>query len=497
MKKITIIILVLVTIMQVSCKKSLEQDPISNISSGNFWKTENDAAGALTGMYVDFRTVAQAQLFVWGELRSEVLGRAQGGTVGFEAFYDQTLNKSTGALSPTVAGNYSWANAYKTINTANLLLKYVPQISFLSEATKNNTLAQAYAMRAFLYFAMVKTWGGVPIRTEPTESYDPATIQLPKSTKAEVFALIKADIDKALALYTANIFETGRNRWSKPGTSALKADVYLWTAKQMAGGNADLNIALAAINDVQTADVTLLPNYNDVFNYINKGNKEIIMASRFQLLEGGGNYFENMHLNALPSGLSQATKDAIGGVGVGNAGNSIMQINAAIRNRFTTDDQRRDGTFYEVYTTANVFLSAITTKGKGVIDNGTRIFRNDVVIYRYADILLMKAEIKNALGQDPSTEMNQVRTRAYGTNFSKHVFVNGSPAQNDAAILQERLFELTTEGKRWWDLVRFGKAFELVPALQTKVGQDYLLLFPIGTGTTTLEPLVTENTGWE
>lgn len=73
-------------------------------------------------------------------------------------------------------------------------------------------------------------------------------------------------------------------------------------------------------------------------------------------------------------------------------------------------------------------------------------------MYRWADILLMKAEIKNALGQDPTTEMNQVMQRADATAL----FVNSSQSANDDVILNERLKELAFEGKAWWDLVRFG-----------------------------------------
>jgi hypothetical protein len=108
----------------------------------------------------------------------------------------------------------------------------------------------------------------------------------------------------------------------------------------------------------------------------------------------------------------------------------------------------------------------------------------------------MKAEAKNALNQDPSTEINLVRQRAYGTAYSAHIFVNGTKDVNDAAILKERLLELAFEGKRWYDLVRFGKAFELVPSLQAKAGQTNLLLSPINNATLALEPKVTQNPGY-
>ena len=109
----------------------------------------------------------------------------------------------------------------------------------------------------------------------------------------------------------------------------------------------------------------------------------------------------------------------------------------------------------------------------------------------------MKAEVENALGQDPSAEINMIRQRAYGTNYSTHVFVEGSKDQNDSAILKERLLEFCTEGKRWWDLIRFGQAFNLVPSLKGRGSDTYLLLFPIGQTIISLEPLVTENPGWQ
>lgn len=491
MKRVILNLFILLAVCLVSCEKVLELEPTSSITAASFWKTENDAMGALNGMYVDLRQVAAFNLFAWGELRSDAMSRALAGTVGYDVYYDNALN--------TINPGAGWATVYKTVNSANLLIKYAPQIDFLDESLKSSILAQAYTMRAFLYFAMARTWGGVPIRTEPTESYDPLTIQVPRSTVEEVFQLIKSDLDQALALFPTNDFDAGRIKWSKAGASALKADVYLWTGKRLDGGTADFNTALAAIEAVQTADVALLPVYADIFSYDNKGNQEIIMASRFEVLETGHNYFSTMYVTASnnPKNVTPETAEMVGALGVGNNGNSIMQVSDLVRDQFSEDDQRKVGTFFEIYSTEGEFMVAITTKGSGTVDGGTRHFKNDVILYRYADVLLMKAEAKNALGQDPSPEINQVRERAYGEHAADHIFVSGSREQNDEAILKERLLELTTEGKRWWDLVRFGKVFDLVPTLQGRHPETYLLLFPIGTEVRTLEPLVEENPGWE
>ncbi|MEO6917251.1 MAG: RagB/SusD family nutrient uptake outer membrane protein, partial [Chitinophagaceae bacterium] len=394
----------------------------------------------------------------------------------------------------------TWTGYYSIVNAANLIIKYAPGVSFSTEASRNDFLAQAYTMRAYVYFLMARTWGELPIRTTPLEDYNFEAVQIPKSSLTEVFALIKSDIEKALQLFPANTFQTGRNLWSKPAANALKADLYLWTAKRMGGGSADLTTALDACNAAQTADATLLPAFSTIFDYNNKGNKEVLMAVNYVAVEAIDNYFFNGWLSVTTAYV--ATTDPAGKAAVGQlGGNNIWSPSALVRNQFTTDDQRRNATFIEVYNInptsgAKTVFGSVINKGDGTVISGTRYFADDIILYRYADVLLLKAEAKNGLGQDPSAEINLVRQRAYGTAFSAHIFQNGTKEVNDAAILQERLFELAYEGKRWWDLVRFGKAFDLVPSLQSNRGKDYLLLNPINALTLSLEPKVTQNPGY-
>ena len=169
-----------------------------------------------------------------------------------------------------------------------------------------------------------------------------------------------------------------------------------------------------------------------------------------------------------------------------------------LREQYAPDDSRKDATFLEIYKTVEgerKYYGTMAMKGRGTVVSGVRYFVDDIILYRYADVLLMKAEAKNGLGEDPTDEMKEVRERAYGEKYADHAFVNGTPAENDAAILQERLLEFAFECKRWWDLVRFDKAFELVPSL---VGRDNpeLLYFPIPNSVLSLEPLVEPNPGW-
>ncbi|EPR66595.1 putative nutrient binding outer membrane protein [Cyclobacterium qasimii M12-11B] len=464
------------------------------ITTESFWKSEGDAEGALIGMYVNLRSISTSTLYYLGEARADVVTLGTVGDGGWSKYY---MNR----LQPDDAGP-SWQSLYTLVNSANLILKYVPEIDFASEDRKNTILAEAYAMRAFTYFVMTRTWGDLPLRMDPTESENPEFTQIERTAQSEIFQFIKEDIDQALQLFSDNNYAENKMFWSKPATSALKGEVYLWTAKQMEGGSADFQTALDAFEDIQTTNISLLDNYEDVFKYENKGNDEILMAVRFAELESAGNnYFNAMYLigSAIPTNISDEAKETIGAIGGGS--NNITVPTEYVKSLFTNDDQRKDASFYEIFTIgeedALTYYTTIVTKGSGTVIGGSRNFIDDIILYRYADVLLMIAEAKNALGEDPSMEINQVRMRAYGDQYSNYAFTSGTIEENDEIILEERLRELAFEGKRWWDLVRFNKAIEMLPSLSEKDDPEQKILWPISTAVLSLENKIVQNPGYQ
>ena len=135
----------------------LEVDPTSVITSDSFWQTESDAEGGLAGMYVKLRTESVENLFIWGELRSETLESEAIVGDNYMKYRENDLSASFGP---------SWQGLYSVVN--------------------------------YVYFTMAKIWGGVPIRTEPMEKYDAATVHKARATLEEVFTLIKDDLKDAL-----------------------------------------------------------------------------------------------------------------------------------------------------------------------------------------------------------------------------------------------------------------------------------------------------------
>lgn len=483
------VILMMYIALTFSCTDIIETEPVSTITVSSFWKSEEDAQGGLYGMYNQFRVFADATLVLVGEARSEVMGHGIQNADFRIKYFENTLSETDADLH--------WRQMYRIVNYANLIIKFVPEIEFSDEDAKNNIIAQAYAMRAYIYFVMAKTWGDLPLVTEPVEGYDAETTFKERTPVSQIFDIIKSDIDQALGLFTNNDYNSNRSIWSKPATNMLKAEVYLWTGKTMGGGESDISAALAALTEAENSDVALLDNFSRIFDYDNKGNDEVILAVNFTDLEASNNYFADMYINAndVSPAIDEQTLAIIGQA----SGYNWWAPTELIRNQFSDDDQRKDASFLEIYTTEDgnqSFLTSIVLKGNGFVDGGVRKFLDDIIIYRYADLLLMKAEAKNALGQDPSDEINQVRQRAYGDQFDAHMFVNGSQQENDEAILQERLFEFAFEAKRWWDLVRFGKAFELVPTLQGRESEEHLLLWPIPMSTLSLNSKVVQNPGY-
>lgn len=473
MKKILIYGITIISLISFNSCNKLDLAPEDYYASGNFWKTPAQVDGAMTGLHSNLRGY-HFTFYIFGEMRGGLLKTGTGATgtssLNSGSFIQQDIRESNPGVS-------SWGQVYSAmVQVNNFIYQLENNISFLNDAQKSYYLGQAYGLRAYYYFHLVRSYGRVPLVTEPK-----VVISTPKSqteafvprskTEKETFDLIKSDIDKSVNSFAGNyVSKANKGQWNLAATQLLKAEVYLWTAKvamdKAAPENTagDLSIARAAVEEV-IPKYTLQSNFADVFDYTKKGNSEIIFALRY--LQGEATNFFNSFLyqQSDPMG-SFVDKDGNSLSGdplniSGGGGILRYEYKYDLYNQFAAGDERADATFFPFYktpVTANTSF-IILRKFLGTVVNNNRSFSDDVPVYRLADAYLLLAEIKNKQGQDPSNEINIIRKRAFGDNIpAGQEYVNGSFEQNELAILWERTKEFVGEGKRWYDLRRMQDA---------------------------------------
>ncbi|MEP6627698.1 MAG: RagB/SusD family nutrient uptake outer membrane protein, partial [Ginsengibacter sp.] len=269
-------------IVSLSCSKKLDLAPVSSISDASFWKTPDQVDAFVAGIHTAFRNnVGQFQYL--GEMRSDIFGTDPGSSSAFTGEATQGVEKLwTNNLDADNSGVSNFGNFYFNINQLNLLIKKLNTTDLVTPANKNYYLGIGYGMRAFYYFQMLTTWGKVIIQTDPVTAIDSFNLAKGASGTDAVMALIKSDIDNSVKSFATDYtFKQQKGYWSKPATLMLKANVYLWTSYR-GGAAADATTAENALMDIQSnaGGLSLVPSFANIFGSANKGNSEIIFASR-------------------------------------------------------------------------------------------------------------------------------------------------------------------------------------------------------------------------
>ena len=509
MKKIITIIFCLTALSVLNACKKLDLAPEDYFGSGNFWKNAAQVDGAMTGLHSQLRS-NQFTFFTLGELRGGTFKDATGATGTSSLNSASVIRQDVRESSPGIT---NWAGMYGPIFQINNFIYQVNNTSFLSEADKNYYLGQAHGLRAYYYFHLYRTYGRLPLATEPKVlTNTPATsadAYLARTkTEKETLDFIKSDVDKSVTMFGSNLTTKGQgSQWSLAASQMLKAEVYLWLAKVKTDGQQptsvaqDLATARAAVESV-IPNYTLQANFADVFKYANKGNKEIIMSLRYSLGEATNNYAQFVYAITDPmTSFVGADGKALTGdpLQVAGSGSIIRyEYKYDVFAKYGNDDTRGRATFFDFYkapVATNQFV--VLRKFLGTISDNARNFSDDIPVYRLAEAYLILAEIKNKQGEDPSTEINNLRRRAYGT-APFPAFVSGSFEQNELAIFEERGKELVAEGKRWYDLRRmqdasgeplaFRKDLPLVGVLDRS--ESHKLLWPIDRSTLNADELL-------
>src|SRR5690606_33180029 len=377
----------------------------------------------------------------------------------------------------------SWTDFYGALNNINFLLSVADDLSFSNEQARNQMKAEALFLRATYYFYITRIWGDVPLLTEPVLS--PDTEVVARTPVAQVFAQINSDISESISLFPNDGF-VDKNFASKPAAYALQADVKMWTGKVLGGGVADFDAALTAIQNIENQGARLLDSFNDVFD--TKKNEEIIFAIFNDRDEVNNHYASTLSVR-------DVNYDPLASPDIPGSSANVRENyspSEGIRNLFTSNtDIRADRTFLPFYLeVGGPIISYSQTRYYGEIIDGIRLFTNDFIIYRWADMLLLRAEAytaKNDL-ENAIIALDLVRNRANNDDYA------GLMDQNSVnlEILAERGRELFLEPKRWWDLRRFHadgsiNIYDFVPNFQD---QETPLYWSVSTSVMAQNPLI-------
>ena len=461
-----------------SCADKLDLSPQDWYGAGNFWTTEAQAIGNISAQMATFRGFNYQNTRLFGELRggAYVVAGSDGVVINDIPVIEQNLSQT----------NYGVANFggyWKAIADANLFIDKVEESDLFSkQETKDYCLGMVYGMRAYYYFIMYRNYGGVPLRLVPdveNGNYDVSTLYKGRAKASEVLAQIKSDIQKSLQYFgsqTTFNFNGSQNNakyyWSKAATEMLAGEVYLWSAKVAVGDQAAAPADLATAkthfqNVVNNYDLSLQPNFEDVFSTSNRRNSELIFALAYSETEASNPLPQQYCYNMLTGGATTGVAYDITGSIFGNPDQysgpqARSQYSNAMWFKFDAEDSRRDATFTSSWQDAAVtqLRGTFTRKFLGGISkaSGYRAFDADQPIYRLALAYLSLAEIANMEDNTADVEkyINMIRERAYGENWDaeKYGFKAGSFVENEVAILHEKDKEFVQEGQRWYDVRR-------------------------------------------
>lgn len=489
----------------VSCTKKLDEVvPQDAVSKDQALKDPNAARTLYHGMYGLFRSYT-GTFYQLGEMRSDIWTDGLF-TESVEAGFQNQYRHNISHLNVPFA---NWAGFYNLIYNFNNILKLYPQTP-LPQDEKNRALAEVYGLRAYVYYTMARTWGAVPLNTEPVETISNAAETYKRRTSVDTIMMqVKADIEESLRLFgTANTLPAGKRvYWSRVASLILKGDVYLWTGTHMGGAVTDFTTAknsLLEVRNLEGATLGLQENYAHIFDPTRKNNnKEIIFAVNYELQQAQLGVFGNFLVNSIQANtlsFAQAPTPTVSSVYPYVNGANRIGMNQAMIDRLTNGaaDQRISNTFRIMYSTAapHGVRGVLLTKYIGTTAGTSQIYNNDYPVYRFADVLLLLAEAKAKLGEDPAAEINIIRQRAYGAGYP--VYASGTVTENMNAILEEYLREFIAEGKRWWALRRAGDSYVYAninptyfsPATAAK------FLLPLSKGMLDNDPMLEQTAGY-
>jgi tetratricopeptide (TPR) repeat protein len=427
---IHIIFMVGIIFLLGSCTDWMELEPEDKLIRQEFWQKEGDVEAVTAAMYDAFRETS---------LKSLMMGEVRGDMMYFDA--NQFSDYARIAESDIQYDNpeVKWEKYYFTINLANTLIQFMPEVlendELFTVTEMERIKAEALFIRSLSYFYLVRLYKDVPMLLSASSS-DTVDFYIEESDEdvvldqiisdleyAETIAVSKENIDDNTSQFMSDL-TLFKGRANKYSIQAVLADVYLWKE--------DYQKCIEYCDKLIGSNLYSLEIETDWFKlYVPGNSKESIFEIQY-------------------SELNQETNPIY---------DKLVPITGSSRASFY------DWVWDDLFVTSDVRIAnddfgpvskylLMDTEGKGSRRDFSQKDAN-YIYYRYADILLMKAEALAELNEFSESQelINEVALRA-GT---PSVFLDQSITEFRTAILNERAREFAFEGKRWFDLLRFAK----------------------------------------
>ncbi|KAA6438474.1 RagB/SusD family nutrient uptake outer membrane protein [Dyadobacter flavalbus] len=444
-----------------SCSDILEEKPKS-LASENFYNTAAEAKAAVNAIYGPMRSDGGVGINYPAQLEGLAdYGNSRGTQTPVSLYQglDNTNINRVGSI---------WTSFYQSIRNANLVISNVPKGTSMTDAEKTSFVAEAKYLRALIYFAMVRNWAGVPLRTEENMT----VADIPRASVPDVYALILADALEAEQNLPDNPSEIGRpTKWA---AKTLLSEIYLYQedwasakarAKEVIDSKKYALVEVAVAEDFQKIyGPEVVTTSEEIFYFKFSRQQGFGLVSYAHRKIGPYNYYG-------PGGVYAQYTDSVS--------------NSVIKN-WDYKDLRKPHILYNV----DIGLGATSCLFRKYRDPlATAGAGNDYPWYRYADLLLFHAEADARAAKAVTAEglesLNKVHRRAYGMNSNAVSAIDfklsdfPTLASFIDKVVQERGYETMYEGKRWNDLKRLGIAKQRILEVKNIVVADKHMLWPI------------------
>lgn len=511
--KLHIVTLGVIGLIMTSCFDNfLDTDSKTESSTGNFYKTINDAKRALYGCYDGWQCTTSngsVAFYVTSQIMADECFGATGNTDGLAY---QVIDRFDMSQSPADMNIFegTWKDYYAAIYRCNELIAHEEQIDWKENNKIRGTyMGECRVLRALLYFDMVRLWGNIPLLTEPVNE------NKAQADPDEVYAAIVEDLKYAVENIPADAYpraEAADNdgHITKYAAEALLARVYLYYTgyygKELAGvtkaevlaGLEDVissneyqlvsefkNLwpAASSVSKDVPADEAAKENYvygwdpekTTYVSFDGGVNNEAVLTQKFNYTQDyngnsdGNRWLVMMGVRGISSspygkgwGACTVHPKMWSAYGSGDTRRTASIINLEGEGVAAAKDfekkHKKDQREYTGYTVKKYTTMAYadgTDAVEGLGDGDFQISQyQDFLVVRFSDVLLMAAELGSA---NAKTYLNTVRKRAYTTDSEGSIsgeFKEVEPTKEN--IMKERMLEFAFEGQRYWDLLRQG-----------------------------------------